>query len=198
LDIGEGYRLLEAHHADLVEARNRFGPVNFDGQDWDLSHLKPFAFKQEVKLTGGIKKELDVIVLFSCHCFTAAARPGDEVDPKHWYDDGHETRVLNSARYELSGRLLPKMIHDLPGREIRTTGGDQGNYMTLEIEGPDGELKPYIAFFDVERDKRRKGRVILRVQSAYVREDLGNRLKSGEKVNFHVLVRAAYEGKKIR
>lgn len=198
MNLGEGYKLLEDLHNDAVEARNRFGTVAYDGTEWDLSHLKPFAFKQAVTLQGGITKEIDVIVLFSCHCFTEASRVGDEVDATHWYDDGHETRVLNLDRYMLSKSLLPEMIQNLPIRDIRTTGGDLGNYMTLEAQGTDGEIHPYIAFFDVERDKRRKGRVILRIQSAYVKAELGNKLKSGKKVNFPVLIRAAYEGKKIR
>lgn len=197
MNTRDGYQLLEEKHADAVHARNRFGPVVFNGAPWDLSHLRPFAFKQAISLPNGQTHEVDIVVFFSCHCFTEQAREGDQIDPTHWYQDDRETRVLNEARYLQSRELLPKITQNFATREIRTTGQPQENYMTIEITDHEGEAKPYIVFFEIKKDKKRRGRILLRIQSAYVKERLNNRLKNGQRVNFQVLVRATYQEKKI-
>ena len=54
-------------------------------------------------------------------------------------------------------------------------------------------------FFSVERDARRKGRMILRVQSAYLLDGgLTKAQKEGRKVRLGTLLKAAYEGRPIR
>lgn len=193
----ESYDLLENSHADAVESHHRFGVVEYDGQEWDLAHLRPYAFRQPIKLLGQ-DLEVYVLVFFSCHCFTRGQDPGEYVEKQYFYYDDREKRVLCQDRYELSQLLLPKMVHELRTREIRTTGSDLGNYMTIELTTRGGSTRPYIVFFDVEKDKRRKKRVILRVQSAHVRDELTNRMKQGGKVKFPVLISAAYRGEKIR
>ena len=62
----------------------------------------------------------------------------------------------------------------------------------------DGTQSIYAVFFNAERDKKRKGRVILRIQSGYVLDKgLTKRQKVAKKVSFVVLVKAAYEGRKL-
>lgn len=53
-------------------------------------------------------------------------------------------------------------------------------------------------FFEVKRDSRRKKRILLHVQSAYLLDTLTDRKKKAGKVRFHVLLKAAYEGRKIK
>lgn len=192
----ESYALLDDSHADAVEAHHRFGVVKYKGEEWDLAHLRPYAFKQTIEDSGN-KFEVYVLVFFSCHCFTRSLLPGERVEPQDYYHDNRERRVLCADRYHLSMDLLPKIVHELRIREIRTTGSDTGNYMTIELTQKDGSSQPYIVFFEVEKDKKRKGRVILRVQSAHIRKELTKKMKSGEKVNFPVLIKRAYKGKKI-
>ena len=47
--------------------------------------------------------------------------------------------------------------------------------------------------FEVQRDRRRKRRLLLYVQSAYRLEQLTNRLAKGGKVRFATLLRKTYQ-----
>lgn len=192
----ESYDLLEKSHADAVEAHHRFGVVVYDDEEWDLTHLRPYAFRQTIKVQGK-DFEVYVLVFFSCHCFTRSQGAGEYVERQYLYYDEREKRVLCPDRYELSRQLLPKMVHELRTREIKTTGHPTGNYMTIELTDRMGISQPYVVFFEVEKDKKRKKRVILRVQSAHIRAEFTKRMKEGRKVNFPILIGAAYQGKKI-
>ena len=90
------------------------------------------------------------------------------------------------------------MIRDLPDRTIQAAGTDASNFMTLEVVDPAGQKKHYAVFFEVKKDSRRKKRILLHVQSAYLLDTLTDRKKKAGKVRFHVLLKAAYEGRKIR
>jgi hypothetical protein len=185
-------------HEDAVHAHNRFGAVNFRGSGWDLSHLCPFAMCCE--LDGGLM--VDVVVLFSCHCFTQSVfRDGRERIPSdELYRDGRELRVLDPERYRLSLIFLPRMIHELHGpfaRRIRVSA-EQENFFTLEAADSEGTAVHYAVFFAVEKDRNRKKRLLLRVQSAYPLVELTNRQRQAGKVNFNVLLQATYAGRRIR
>lgn len=56
----------------------------------------------------------------------------------------------------------------------------------------------YVIFFEPEKDSKRKKRVLLRVQSAYFVDALTKRQQQAGKVTFASLVKATYEGRKIR
>ena len=57
----------------------------------------------------------------------------------------------------------------------------------------------YAVFFDVEKDNKRRRRLILRIQSAYLlTRGLTKRQKSAKKVGWNVLLKAAYENRAIR
>ncbi len=182
-----------------IDARHRFSPLIYHGKIWDLSHLDSFAFRCEI--APGLK--IDVVVLFSCHCFTHSF----ERDPRHKsqipfaeiYDDGREKRVLSPARYELSLVLLRNMTTELPRRHINVANEESKNYMTWQTHNADGTTSIYAVFFDAERDANRSGRVLLRIQSGYVLDKgLTRRQKEAKKVKFVTLVKAAHEGRKIR
>lgn len=179
---------------DVGAGHHRFLPVAYNGEPWDLSHLDPFAFRTD----PGLGFDIDVVVLFSCHCFSHSLRrdgraplliPSGEI-----YDDGRERRVLSEVRYRLSQRFLPALVRELPNRKIQLAS-DQ-NFMTIEV--PEERTGHYVVFFMVERDKHRKRRMLLRVQSAYLLESLTDRQRKAGKVNFSTLLRAGYEHRKIR
>ncbi|MGC3962667.1 MAG: hypothetical protein QM803_04890 [Rhodocyclaceae bacterium] len=189
---------------DLVEvpaehSHERFVPVTFKGDAWDFSHLKTFAFKVELEGIG----VTDVVVLFSCHCFThsfkwddrpRAAIPADEI-----YDDGAEQRVLDPVRYAWSQNLLRTMVHELPQRKIIVANDEQRNFMTWQRQSAAGVEETYAVFFDVEKDKHRGRRLLLRIQSAYVLDNgLSRRQREAKKVGWHTLLKAAHEGRKIK
>jgi len=182
-----------------LDAMHRFPPVHYRGQLWDLSHLDSFAFSCEI--TPGHK--IEVVVLFSCHCFTHSfkweLRQRHQVPNSEIYNNGIEERVLSPARYEHSLLLLRGMATELPKRRICIANSEQLNYMTWQLHNADGTQSIYAVFFDAERDTKRKGRVILRIQSGYVLDKgLTKRQKEAKKVSFSVLVKAAYEGRKIK
>lgn len=177
-----------AEHAD-----HRFAPVTFQGEHWDLTHLNPFAFHREPD-PGVI---LEIVVLFSCHCFThgidkdsRSPIPSDEI-----YKNGKEHRVLNPERYKLSHSLLPLIVRDLAKQRI-IVANPGANYVTYERKTTTG-VEHYGVFFEVSKAKNRKHRLILRIQSAYLRVPT-TRHKEAKKVGFDTLLRAANQGRTIK
>lgn len=186
-----------AAHSDAVEAHHRFGSVHYKGAPWDLTHLEAFP----LRIDPGLGFEIDVIVLFSCHCFSHAVDHDDrlaaEIPRDELFENTRERRVLNEERYRLSRQFLPSLIRDLPNRKIQVSRSTPQNFVVLEIADP-SQTSKYAVFFNVEKDKRRSKRILLRVQSAYLLETITQRQKQAGKVNFDVLIRAAHEGRKIR
>jgi hypothetical protein len=184
-------------HLDAVEARHRFSGVKFRGLvEWDLSHLDAFAFRHDVSPNVTV----DVVVLFSCHCFTHASEHDDRpsIPPNELYRDGHECRVLNEERYQLSQRFFPQLIKELGERHIRVAGDRRPNYLTVEAIDHQRHPRQYAVFFEVIKDSKRRKRLLLRVQTAYLVEQLPKRLQKARKVNLSVLLRAVHEGRAIK
>lgn len=186
-----------AAHYDAVEAHHRFGCVHYKGVPWDLAHLEAFR----LPVDPGLGFEIDVIILFTCHCFSHAMvndeRLAAQIPPDELFEDTRERRVLNEERYRLSRQFLPAIILDLPKRKIQIARSAAQNFVTFEIVDSNQTAR-YAVFFSVEKDRRRNKRILLRVQSAYLLETITQRLKKAGKVNFDVLIRAVYEGRQIR
>lgn len=183
-------------HADAIEAHHRFKPLQFNGANWSFEHLEPFAFKAQIDENLVI----DVVVLFSCHCFTHGRDMDSRIDipAAELYADGQKTRVLDPQRYELSRAFLPRLVAELSSRQIKVLGGNKPNYLTIESIDQDGTKVSYTLFFEVLKDQRRKKRIVLRVQSAYVLKSLTAAQKKAGKVNLTVLLKAVYQGRTIR
>lgn len=186
-------KILEQHINE--HEGHRFKSVIYRGDLWDLSHLDPYAFK----LNLGKEQHVYVVVLFSCHCFThKVAKDTRYVIPEEeLYKTPQETRVLDEERYTLSRLFLRQIVKDLQERHI-TCADEYRNFVTIENIDETGTIQHYGVYFEVKKDKQRKGRMILRIQSAYLLSHLTNRYKSAKKVRFNVLVKAIYEGRKIR
>jgi len=182
-------------HEDAVSAHHRFSPVSFRGAVWDLSHLDAFALK--VEIADGLS--VDVVILFECHCFSTDIekdpRGASSVPPDELYRNSRETRVLNEERYLLSQLVLRQVIQSLPDRPIRIA---RDNYVTLEIVGIDGKKMNYAVFFAVEKDGKRRKRLLLRVQSAYPLAAVSHRIANGQKVRFAQLIKKTYLGQPLR
>ena len=178
---------------------NQFGMLIYQGCAWDLSHLDPFAFQCDLDL--GVQST--VLVLFSCHCFTRSfardARPLIDIPLFEIFDDGREKRVLCPERYQTSRRLLRDLVLSLPTRRIIVADERQPNFMTVETTNALGEPSLYAVFFEVEKDKTRKHRLLLRIQSAYTLDQgLTKRQRQSKKVMLRSILRAAVEGRTIR
>lgn len=179
-------------HAEAIEPRHRFPKIVFRGEAWDLRHLDAFSLRMDPDLGF----EVDVVVLFTCHCFTHSikrdVRALLEIPLEEIYEDNVERRVLSKERYDLSRIFLPGLVKDLPRRTIRYAGDDSLNYFTAEVTGLEAP-GIYAVFFEVERDKRRKRRLLLHIQSAYRLERLTHRLAKAGKVRFVTLLRKTYQ-----
>ncbi|AOS81412.1 hypothetical protein Q5W_21880 [Hydrogenophaga sp. PBC] len=66
------------------------------------------------------------------------------------------------------------------------------------IGASEGKAACYSVFFEVRKDAARKKRIILRVQSAYLLDELTQRQRNARKVNLNVLLKAVYDGRTIR
>ena len=100
------------------------------------------------------------------HSFKRDVRAPLEIPLEEIYADGVERRVLSKERYDLSRRFLPALVKDLGSRTIRCAREDSVNFFTAEDAGADPP-GVYVVFFEVRRDKRRKRRLLLYIQSAY-------------------------------
>lgn len=186
---------LIAQHDDVARG-HRFPSVVYQGETWDLSHLDPYAFRATLKQDLSV----DVVVLFSCHCFTSAADQDGrtEIPDAELYLDGHVRRVLNPERWRLSRELLPGLEGHLRGQPVRALNSATDNYAIFKVTDTKGTTVDYGVFFTVTKDKKRKKRLLLRVQSAYPLKELTPTLLKASKVNLDVLLRATYEGRKIK
>jgi hypothetical protein len=183
-------------HADAAAKHPRFVPLVFRGTTWTFEHLEPFVFTLDPKLGF----DITVVVLFSCHCFTESMGAADLVPAVEVFDDGGIARRLDPERYDLSRRFLPAVVATLHVRTIRVAGEGRQNFMTFEVLDPVQGLPVghYAVFFEVTKDASRKKRLLLRVQSAYRIEALNDRQRRAGKVTLATLLRATYEGRRIR
>lgn len=180
-----------------AEAVRKFGPVCYYDAPWDLSHLDAHAFQADI----GCK--LTVVVHYSCHCFTHSTRrdprPRHLIPAEEIYRDAREERVLDPQRYRLSRLLLRPMIRQLEARRIHVADPRRPNFLVCEtMEGEDNAVD-YVAFFEVTKDRTRRRRLLLRVQSAYVPDGgLTARQEAARRVNLRTLLKAVHENRPIR
>ncbi len=109
-----------------------------------------------------------------------------------------EKRVLDEERYFLSVKYLPKLIYDLGKRKI-TVADDRhrnGNFVTIEAEDFQGKKRFYSVFFEIKKEQKQK--LILRIQSAYIRDFRTARELKAKSVKLNTLIKATLEGRKIK
>lgn len=142
---------------------------------------------------------VDVIVFFSCHCFTHKERDDHRsaIPVAEIYNDGEETRVLDEQRYHLSRQMLPRLVQALKERHIRVLEGGE-SFVTIEAISQVNTPVHYLVLFTLRRDRTRKGRFLLRVKTAYVRDVLTKELRTAGKVRFHILLDKTARGEKIK
>lgn len=166
----------------------------YQGKTYDLSHLHPFEIWFERPAQHGKPPvSFRVEAHFSLHCFSR--RMGDEpYDKGLIYPGVSEVRLFDLYRYELS-RRLPDIIRSLPRRQIRQTG--HGNYICVEVITETGIRVEYDVFFKVRKVAR--GRLELRVESAYVRDpSYRTNRPSGKPIRMWVILHNTLNGLAIR
>ena len=155
-------------------------------QVYDLKHLRSYttSFEQPAKDKRPAQK-FSVNVIFSHHCFTRGLpRDGSAYDLTLGFDYEGDRRIFDIGRWELS-KLLPDIIEKLPTNKCQQTG--HGNFFTIEMVAADGTKVEYEVFFRVWKSGR--GRLVLHVESAYVREEnYGSSKPKGMAINFYVIL----------
>ena len=180
-------------HQEVVAKHHRFASRVVDGMEWDFAHLEAFVLKVPVTLPPNVETTIDVVVLFSNHCFTRAIYPNETLEQNWLFEDDREVRALDKERYDLSKMHLLTIVKQLPLRRILVADPSRPNYVAIEIPHSEQQVtQQYAVFFELERDKIRQKRVLLRIQSAYILEQTTKRLQQAEKINFRVLLRKAY------
>mgnify|MGYP000913858725 CR=1 FL=1 len=114
---------------------------------------------------------------------------------------GRSTLLVHPGQCQAAShsKILPQAIKELGARTIQVAATDRQNFVTFDVlDEADGTKHRYAVYFEVTKDKRRKKRLLLHVQSAYVPDQLTKRQEKAGKVSFTVLLRKAYRGEKIR
>jgi len=186
-----------SEHQEAVELHHRFMPITVGNVEWEFSHLEAFAIKVPININHSSTINIDVIILFANHCFTRSIEDGENPPTELIFDNGIERRVLDTERYELSKIHLRSIIHNLPNQTIFYADTKQPNFVIYEIkEGNDPtKLKRYAVYLFAEKDRARKRRVLLRIQSAYIPSEWTRRQEKADKISFRNLIKRAYQGK---
>lgn len=184
---------MDEHH-DVVTAHHRFAAVTVGDVAWEFDHLEAFVMRLPVETSPGKLVDVDVVVLFSNHCFTREVAEDEVVDAAHVVMDGAVRRVLDKERYALSRKYLPQLILELPTRHIQVADPTRPNFVTFELPPAEPGAEPlrYAVFFEVKKDSVRRKRLLLRVQSAYILEKPSKRLLKADKMRFQVILKRAY------
>jgi len=183
-----------ADHHDAVTDHHKHAPRCFGNETWTFEHLAAFVMRVPVEQTPNTLTELDVVVLFSNHCFSREIEAGEVVDESLIVMDGNIQRVLDPKRYALSRQYLPQLVKELETRHIRIADESRPNFVTIELHRTNEDVAPqhYAMFFEVKKDRFRKRRMLLRVQSAYVLENPSRRQLDAKKMRFHIILKRAH------
>jgi len=184
---------MDDHH-DAVAEHHRFSGVTVGDEVWQFDHLEAFAMRVPLERSPGKPIDIEIVVLFSNHCFSRGLSPGEVVDDALTVMDGNEKRVLDKERYALSRQYLPRLILELPTRHILVADPTRPNFVTFELPPVAVGAEPvrYAVFFEVKKDSVRRRRMLLRVQSAYILDKPSKRLLKADKMRFQVILKRAY------
>lgn len=176
-----------------------WGPFVYNGVEYDLSHLHPFAFTVTVAAKDGKPEQAYRInVIFSFHCFTEGLPTEADCDPALVYRHDREVRSFCFERHKLSA-VLPDVMRGIGSRKCFHT--PHQSFFIVQVAELDGRTCDYAIFFKVS--KATKGRKLnLFVQSAYRIEGPKNvggaPLKRGKPIKFSVIAHNVCSGKSIK
>ena len=173
----------------------KWRPFHHGRDQYDLSHLHPFALELENPAKGDRPAQpFRFDVRFSLHCFTRSIAAGD--DPKLEYKDNRETRTFCFDRYRLSFQL-PGIVRHIHEKRCLHTG--KGNFFIVEVTDDAGHCVEYEIYFDISKGKGTSGAMELFIQSAYVRDVAGRAYRrSPKKIGFFVIAHNRRVGKPIK
>lgn len=148
-----------------------------DETHYSFAHLMQFDMRLERPAKGELEAFcIGIRVVFDCHVVTErdedeSKQPDDTVgDPRYWIDSGNNCRRFHAQRYELS-KSLPDLIRGLPSGKTKCYLAKYTNYMVWRpldagLDGPH-----YQVFFDLYRASDATPRLVMYVQSAYIKDN---------------------------
>lgn len=149
-----------------------WGDRRISGVETSFDHLRPFDM-QLVRAARRDLPEMRIDVVFDCHVVTEGhdeARHDFEVDSPHvWLDAGNRLRVFHSLRFQLS-KDLPTLIRGLLDGKTKCYGTTRKNYMVWKPQGAGLDGSHYQVFFDMYRTNGPMPRLMMYVQSAYLKD----------------------------
>jgi len=135
-----------------------------------------------------------VEVTYTLHCFSRGLKPGETCDDDLMYSDGHEIRVFDFRRYELS-KFLPAIIQTLPDRKPYHNK-NRRNFFTVEVVTENESTIEYDIFFKVR--KKAKSRLEMIVETAFVRDPgYDSTRPDGKPIRFWIILYNTMNNKKI-
>lgn len=161
-------------------------------QDHQVSvpHLAPQILT--VQLAQGDR--VNIIVKFSCHCWTKRYDEALHRGQMRIMDHKHP-RVFDPGRYADSLHL-PTFVQGMMGHKCMLTASER-NYMSFDATIAGAGSGVYRVYFDMRQDKGRwngiRHKLQMYVESAYIKHDS----EEGTATSFQNIVAAALQGKKI-
>jgi hypothetical protein len=144
-----------------------------EGQLYSFSHLLPFDMQISRPAIRNMQALLvSIRVVFDCHVTTEKnlAVSAEDVQglQSYWVDSGGVCRLFHPDRYQRS-LGLPSLIKGLPDGKTKCYVAAYENYMVWKPdEAADGPH--YQVFFDLYRTADPTPRLVLYVQSAYLKD----------------------------
>jgi len=153
----------------------RWEDRTIEGVDYAFGHLLQFDMRLERPAKGELAGfSLGIRVVFDCHVVTfedTSVLPHQVADhPAYWIDAGNNCRRFHAERYEESKRL-PDLIRGLTDGKTKCYITKKANYMVWKPVGVGLGGPHYQVFFDLYRTGDATPRLVMYVQSAYVKDD---------------------------
>lgn len=141
-----------------------FKPKKYNGQLYKFEHLNKFVLT--VFLNASHTLSIDVIVEFSCHCFT------EDFDHTihgegHKYIHRGELRAFDLLRYECSLQL-PNIVSNIADGMVYLSDKKYTYTARINIDSSFG-LKTYSIFFNLRQDRELKDTLYMKIVSAYLK-----------------------------
>ncbi|MFJ1259028.1 hypothetical protein [Cupriavidus sp. CuC1] len=145
-----------------------------DGVSYSFAHLAQFDMRLERPPKGDLAGfSIGIRVVFDCHVVT----DDDETvvpevvggDPAYWIDTGNNCRRFHLDRYRRSFSL-PDLIRGLPDGKTKCYVAKKANFMVWKPAGVGLEGPHYQVYFDIYRTSDQTPRLVMYVQSAYLKD----------------------------
>jgi hypothetical protein len=153
----------------------RWESRTIDGTAYSFGHLAQFDMRLERPAKGDWAAfNIGIRVVFDCHVVT---EKDEDVTPEtvlgnssYWIDTGDNCRRFHPDRYQLS-KQLADLIRGLPSGQTKCYVAKNANYMVWRPMGAGLDGPHYQVFFDLYRTGDSTPRLVMYVQSAYVKDN---------------------------